>query len=352
MQGNVEFNEQTATESVVCEGKKKNYSGMARILCLCAILFGTIESALRSLILFGEYSNDIALYPRNTTTLVFAVSAILFTAVLLCFGLLFNSKDKDAWYVCESGASMFFGSLVGFCFLAFAITVMLAAKVNGTSLGTIDGVMIVLCLICAVSYIAGGLGMEKTLGSDAAAIMMLSRPIACLFIAFYFYFDQTTVIHNSNKKAATIFFVAALLTLLYSQRKNVGKPVSALYISFALCTVCHSLMYSVPNLIWYAKVGEPLLVNVFIDVISLVLGLLSAVYLMNVRSGGEECEPISDGEEGDTDSTDCSDDSDADGSDAVVDGTDGETDDAAATSESDTADDGVRAPNGVSEDGE
>jgi len=281
-------------ETVRAPEQKKNRGGIGKytLACFAAFLLGGVLAAIRSLILFGEYDNKIALYPNGTAKTTLVACFVCFS-VLLAAAAYFVTKDKKKYRLAyESTGMIFTQSLLAFSFAALAFSIFFASKAAQTPLSTFDSVMIALSLIAAVAFISEAFSKKDTLGTDASVILKLFGPLCCLFITFYFYFDKTTPIHNSNKKVATLAFAAVLLSLLYGTKAFVGNAKKIAYVCPTLLSVCYATAYAVPNLVWYFKVGSPLLLNVFFDFLTLALGAYSAMSLMSFELTDKEAEPL------------------------------------------------------------
>lgn len=263
--------------------KNAPYRIKTAVLCVAAVVFGAVTAAVRTLILFGGEGTPVSLYPNGGLTDVFAVLLLLFS-VMLCLGVcIFNGESKRLTPNKGNGAMVFSGTLLGFCFLALALSVFFSAKLNETPLTMLDAVLTVLSLISSVSFFSDAFAKEQ-LSEEASIVMMLSRPICCLFITFYFYFNSSTVIHDSNKKTATLAFVFMLLSFMYGIKYHTGKPKTKSYISFTLLAVFYTIVYSLPNLVWFFAAGESLLRSVFFDLLPLAFCVYSAASLLSLRA--------------------------------------------------------------------
>ena len=269
--------------------KKKSAGSKYTFAALVAFLFGGVLAAIRSLILFGEYDNRIALYPNGDMKTALVAGFVLFSAALIVLAYFVTKDERKYRLAYESTGMIFSQSLLAFSFAALAFSIFFASKVSNPPLSTFDSVMTCLSLIATVAFISEAFSKKDALGTDASVILKLFGPICCLFITFYFYFDKTTPIHNSNKKVATLAFVAALLSLLYGIKAFVGNAKKMVYASTTLLSVCYATAYAIPNLVWYFRVGKPMLLNVFFDVLAFSLGAYAAMSLMSF-------EPIDDAE--------------------------------------------------------
>ena len=201
--------------------------------------------------------------------------------LLLFGGALFVSK-KNPYKLNFSGVGMTFShSFLGLCFLGLGIATFIRAKIEVVSLSRLDSVLIVLSLVSAASFFMEAFGTDVGLGHDATTVMMLFRPITCLFISFYFYFDTTRVIHSSNKRLATLFYALVLLTLLYAVKFRTQKPRIYVFMSFAALSVSYGIMYCVPNIVWYVFHGEELVLNIFFDLLAVALTIWCFVCILS-----------------------------------------------------------------------
>lgn len=259
----------------------------ALILCLGSVICGIILATLRINVLFGAFDNAIGLYPKDESTAVFDTALIITSILLLLGGLLFCER-KSSFKLNFSGIAMTFAhSFLGFCFLGLGFSSYITAKMNEIPLSRLDAVLVILSLVCTVSYFMEAFGRGGQLGHDATTVLMLFRPVCCLFISFYFYFDSTTVIHNSNKKLATLFFALVLLTLLSAVKFRVQKPKMATFMSFVALSVSCGIMYFVPDLVWFFSTGEGLMLSVFFDVLAVALTIWCCVCILSLKGTTE-----------------------------------------------------------------
>lgn len=272
--------EQIEETSLQNSGKRKRTDNKYAYAALVAFLLGGVLAVIRSLILFGDYDNKIALYPNGHLKTALIAGVVLFSTALAAVAYFLTKTDRKYRLAYENTGMIFSQSLLAFSFAALAFSIFLASKVAQVSLSTFDSVMICLSLIATVAFVSEAFSKKDTLGTDASVILKLFGPICCLFITFYFYFDKTTPIHNSNKKVATLAFVAALLSLLYGIKSFVGNAKKSVYVGTALLSVCYATAYAIPNLVWYFRVGTPMLLNVFFDVLAFALGAYCAMSLM------------------------------------------------------------------------
>lgn len=185
-------------------------------------------------------------------------------------------------------ARCFTGALLGFGFCALGISTFIATKMNTLPLSRFDGVLIVLSLVCAASFFMEL--KDGVLGKEASVVLMLFRPVCCLFVSFYFYFDSSTVIHDSNKKMATLFFATVLLALLYEVKMKLVPAKIPVFASLNALSLAYSIMYGVPNIVWYFTQGESLMLSIFFDIVVVMLGLWSVMCILSVSSPETACE--------------------------------------------------------------
>ncbi len=275
--------------------RKKRKAALVLLSVLC-VLFGIVLLTLRLLILFSDYDNSICLYPYGALNTAFGVCTASFVLVLIVLSFVFMRGEGKYKINYSSIPLTFSQSLLSFSFAALAFSVIFIAKRAETSLSTFDSVLIALSLVSAVAFFADAFASNETLGIDAGVVLKIFACACCLFITFYFYFDKTTAIHNTNKKLATLAFSAALLAIFYSVKAYVKKTNKAVFVALNLVTVTLCVMYSVPNLVWYFKNSEPLLLNVFFDVVCLSLGILSLSALLSFERAADEVNEQENGE--------------------------------------------------------
>ena len=275
------------------------------VLLLASFVLGGVCAALRILVLSSDYIHSEGLYQNGRYYELFSAFAVGAGLVLFLLGLTFAAGKMR--YTIREGSllSIFANAFCGFCFLALAFSIFLSAKISGVGLARLDSVLVVLSLVCAVSFLLEAFSRQDNLSADALLIMMLSRPVVCLFISFYFYFDSSTVIHNSNKKVATLFFAIALLSLLYFVKLRCTEGKGWIFASVTAVSICYGITYVVPNLFWYFTKGEPMFLGIPFDVVGVALltWLSSALLSLETPMVCEndqsiaECEPISNSED-------------------------------------------------------
>ena len=262
-------------------------SNRTKIKCMlmlfASLLCAAVCGAFRFLIITTEYDHTEGLYPGGGNTDMLYAVIVASTLLLICLGAMFGSKSTE--YTIKDGTplTLFANTFAGLGFLALAFSIFLSAKAVGVGLGRLDAVLVVLALVCSVSFLLEAFSREGAITGDALHIMMLSRPICCLFISFYFYFDSSTVIHNSNKKIATLFFTAALLSLLYLVKIRITDSRIWSFMSFSAISVCFGITYFVPNLIWYFTEGEPMFLGIVFDIVCVAVCVLISAYMLSVR---------------------------------------------------------------------
>lgn len=255
-------------------------------LCAAAVLFGALLAALRMNILFTSYDSTIGLYPQGSARSAFEGVLFFGSLFVILGGALFVSKQAR-YKMNFAGVGMTFShSFLGLCFLGLSVATFIRSKISDVSLSRFDSLLVVLSLVCAASFFMEAFGADVGLGQDATTIMMLARPITCLFISFYFYFDTTSVIHSSNKRLATLFYALVLLTLLYAVKFRADKTRVPVFMSFAALSVSYGMMYSIPNLVWFALHGEELVLSIFFDLLCAALTVWCVVCLFSVNSLG------------------------------------------------------------------
>ncbi len=275
----IDLNEKTDISAKINASPKKSLKLI--ILCAVALIFGGVLAAIRSMILFGEYDNSICLYPSGTLNSALGLGAVLFGVILAVLAFLLLRGEGTYKIAYDSIGMIFSESLLSLSFAALALSVIVAAKKAEVSLTTFDSVLIALSLVSAVSFFADAFAKKDVLGVDANVVLKLFASVCCLFITFYFYFDRTTAIHNTNKKYATLAFAAALLSILYAAKVYLKKTNKVVFATVNLLCICYTLAYAVPNLVWFFKESEPLLLNVFFDVVALALCIMSGMSLLS-----------------------------------------------------------------------
>ena len=266
--------------------KKMNETTRRAIaVCALSVLNGTLLALLRMNILFGSsYIPSTGLYPEGTHTSAFETGLIVLSLSLMNYGFLFSSRGRRYEFVRLPVAGTFAGGLAGFGMLALGVSVFISAKISGESLTRFDSILVILSLVCAASFLMEAFSGEEKLSPDGVSVLMLFRPICCLFISFYFYFDSTTVIHDSNKKMAILFFAAVLLSLLYEVKMRVTRARTSTFVILNALSLCYGIMYAVPGIVWYFASGEALVLSVFFDVAVLFLSVWCAVRLISLTS--------------------------------------------------------------------
>ena len=123
----------------------------AVVLCVLAMLCGGVLCALRLRILFGAYDPSAGLYPKCPDASAFEIGMIALSVSLALGGMMFV-KCKDLELRPVPVVRDFAGAFLGFAFLAIAVSSYIRSKVDMIPLSKFDGVLIVLCLVCAASF--------------------------------------------------------------------------------------------------------------------------------------------------------------------------------------------------------
>ena len=271
-------------DSVTKENGASSFSqNKFRLLCIAGAVFGVIVAAIRSLIIFGEYDNKIALYPNGAMQTAFWISLAAFALILFVAAVLLGKGKEKYRPDFEPMPVLFSQSLCAFSFAALAFVIILTSKSTDKLYQVLDSLLIVLSLISAASFFMQAYAKKESLSADAQTFLKCFGPICTLFIAFYMYFDKSSVIHNTNKQIATVAFVFSLLFLLYSVKLYVSRVKLGIYAFWCSATVFVSVAYAVPNIVWFFMKRSPLLINVFFDILVISLGVYAACVLCSVK---------------------------------------------------------------------
>lgn len=253
-----------------------------RIFTLITAILGAVGAVIRYFLIDESYNNGASgLYMRGMMLDIFTVFCIASFLCCVVFASACNSARGTIVPKKDAAAVIFSETFAAFSFLACAIYVYFSKKTNGEDLVRLDAALIVFFMFSAVAFFSKAFGNSKNLTADVRLILALIPAVACLLICFYFYFDVATVVHDSNKKLAIMTFCLFVLAIMTGLNNKLKRHNNFKTVAFNLMAVYASIMYSLPNIVWYfAHGGDTVFYNVITDVLALALGVCFSMCML------------------------------------------------------------------------
>ncbi len=241
---------------------------------LCFLLITVALSlaviTLRILALLGHL--DAAGY-FTSSTLSIAFTAILIGAAV--FGAVFSHELSELFVFngdYRDVPTLFASAFSATVFLFFAYS--LFTKVGGgTPLASLFAILSALCALL------GGIGFLLSLFdlSGVRRAMLSLFPVGLsVFYAFYLYFEGQMMLNNPHKLLCQTAFLLSAFFFLGESRIALGRAKWALHTYITLLTLLFSASLSLPNLVYHAAVGAPLLFDTMPDFVLLAIFFYTA----------------------------------------------------------------------------
>lgn len=221
---------------------------------------------LRILALLGQFDAASGYYTASTLSIAFTailIGAAVFGAVFsheLSELFVFNGDYKDI-------PTLFATAFSAAVFLFFSYS--LFTKIG---VGTLPASLFaVLAGVCALF---SGIGFLLSLFdiSGAKRGMLSLFPVGLsVFYAFYLYFEGQMMLNNPHKLLCQAAFLLACFFFLGESRIALGRAKWALHTYITLLTLLFSASLSLPNLVYHAARGEPLLFDTMPDFVLLAI---------------------------------------------------------------------------------
>ncbi len=194
--------------------------------------------------------------------------------------------------------TLFSGVFLSISLVFFAVLSFIAAvKIDLSVLPTAKMAMLFLILASLAALAGAAPFILRAFRGEAAgaSVAMLTLPTAALglLVTLYFYFDGTMKMNEPNKLLAEAVWVLAGFFFLGEARIALSRAKWALHTCITVITVIFTATLSLPNLIYHAVKGTPLLGSTMHDFVILgvflyALSRLVAAYATAKRSKAPE----------------------------------------------------------------
>ncbi len=233
-------------------------------LCLAVII-------LRIFALLGQLDATTGYY--TAASLPIAFTAILVAACV--FGAVFSHELSELFVFCgdyRDVPTLFASAFSGLTLLFFAYSLFLKVG-GGNLLASLFAVLAALCAILGALYFLLSL---FDAAKEIRAVLALAPALLGIFYAFYLYFEGEMMLNNPHKLLCQSAFLLTSFFFLGESRIALGRPKWALHTYITLLTLLFSAALSLPNLVYHAAVGAPLLFDTMPDFVLLAITLYSS----------------------------------------------------------------------------
>lgn len=226
---------------------------------------------LRILALLGHFDAEVGYFTSSTLS-------IAFTAILVggaVFGAVFSHELSELFVFTgdyRDVPTLFASAFSATVFLFFSYS--LFTKVGGGA--PLASLFAILAALCAL---LSGIGFLLSLFdlSGARRAMFSLFPVGLsIFYAFYLYFEGQMMLNNPNKLLCQAAFLLSAFFFLGESRIALGRAKWALHTYITLLTLLFSASLSLPNLVYHAAVGTPLLFDTMPDFVLLAIFFYTA----------------------------------------------------------------------------
>ncbi len=232
------------------------------IFILSAVLYAIAVTILRSIALFLHFEPGSDYYSNPTLAVAFSALLLLFT--VLC--LVFSRELREFFVVTAEYRDMptLFSS-------AFAAVVMLFLGVSlflkidpGVPAASVLAVLSACAALGSTVYFLCRIFTRNTQSVPMAMLALFPSALGILY-AFYFYFEREMMINNPHKRLACVSLFLVCFLFLSESRIALGRSRWSLTTCLTLLTMVFCASLSLPNLIYHAVNGEPLLSDTVTD---------------------------------------------------------------------------------------
>lgn len=193
--------------------------------------------------------------------------------------------------------TLFSGIFTAIALLFFGVTTVIGAATSKAAVLALAILVALAALGGAAHFILHAFGG----GAVGTAKAMTALPCAALglFYALYLYFEDSMMINDPAKVLSQCTFCVAIFFFLGEARIALGRAKWALHTYMTVMTAILSATLAIPNLIYHAVAGEPLLGNTVHDFLALALFLytlarLATVLLAHTREAMTETQYVTD----------------------------------------------------------
>lgn len=226
---------------------------------------------LRLFALLGHFDAETGYFTSSTLSIAFAsvlIGGAVFGAVFsheLSELFVFNGDYRDVPTLFSSAfsAAVFF-------FFSYSLFTKIG---GGTALASLFAILSGLCALLA------GIGFLLSLFDLSATVrgMFSLFPVGLsVFYAFYLYFEGQMTLNNPNKLLCQTAFLLSAFFFLGESRIALGRAKWALHTYITLLTLLFSASLSLPNLVYHAAVGTPILFDTMPDFVLLAIFFYTA----------------------------------------------------------------------------
>ncbi|MBR7095099.1 MAG: hypothetical protein IKC73_02660 [Clostridia bacterium] len=280
----------------------KNQKRTYLLYLLTAPIVAAAAIVLRSVALFTEY--DAALGYFHGPALPIAMAALLVTVIV---ALAVLTHELRGFFVTATDyrdlPTLFSGLFLGIALVFFSVVLTVAA-IGQLSSPTVSPLAIIAAFLTAVAALVGAAlfavhAFDGSTEGALRAMLTLAVAVACLLYALYLYLTPEIRINEPNKALSIATWIAASFFFLGETRAALLRAKWALHTYVTTVTVMLAATLCLPNLVYHAVYGAPLLGNtlhdfVILGVLLYALSRLVAAYLSAVRSATPEGQYITD----------------------------------------------------------
>ncbi len=280
----------------------KNQKHTYLLYLLTAPIVAAVAIVLRSVALFTEY--DAALGYFNRPALPIALAAILVTVIAV---LAILTHELRGFFVAATDyrdlPTLFSGIYLGIALVFFSVTVTVSAIGDLYDPAALP-LATVVALLTAVAALVGALlfAVRANDGSSVGtlrAMLTLSVAVAGLLYALRLYLDPSIKINEPNKALAIAAWISVSFFFLGEARIALARAKWALHTCVTAVTVILTAALCLPNLVYHAVRGTPLLGHTMPDFVMLGVLLyatsrLVAAFLSALRAETAEGQYITD----------------------------------------------------------
>ena len=226
---------------------------------------------LRILALLGHLDEGSGYFLSSTLP-------IAFTAILIggaVFGAVFSHELSELFVLngdYKDVPTLFASAFSAAVFLFFSYS--LFTKIGGGA-----AIASLFAILSGLFSLLSGIGFLLSLFdiSDTKRAMLSLFPVGLsVFYAFYLYFEGQMMLNNPHKLLCQAAFLLTAFFFLGEGRISLGRAKWALHTYITLLTLLFSASLSLPNLVYHAVVGAPLLCDTMPDFVLLAIFFYTA----------------------------------------------------------------------------
>ena len=265
--------------------KKVYFLSTAIALVLAAML-----SVFRSLLLLDGYSPELGHFEEGfAADLFLPLTFVLAIVISIGFGILFRSSLTNR-ALKPSLPTVFASGLTALALAVWLVT-LLWNVVNGKapvgSQKVITVLITVFAVLAALYFISTAInGVQKSI----TVLLCCATSVFCVLYPLFAYFDQAFTLNSPIKIFDQITFLLLAIFFLVENRFRFGKISDAVFLPVGMIAVVFTAANAVPGLIYAAKAGEALVVNVMHDFLSFAFCLYVIARMLSFPLADDEQE--------------------------------------------------------------